>query len=124
VAIANFYGIPYSGGNAGSFAALDPATGAVIWQVADPNGAVDLAATAVSNGVVYVASAAGASNAPTMLALDASNGHTLWSYAAGSTVNAGATIVNDTVYWGSGYAHLGIPGYTGGNTFYAFTATK
>jgi polyvinyl alcohol dehydrogenase (cytochrome) len=35
--------------------------------------------------------------------------------------DAGATIVNGIVYWGSGYAHLGIPGYTGNNKFYAFT---
>ena len=56
-----------------------------------------------------------------MLALNAANGKTLWSFAAGSSVNAGATIVNDVVYWGSGYAHLGIPGYTGNNKFYAFS---
>jgi polyvinyl alcohol dehydrogenase (cytochrome) len=42
VAISNFYGIPYQSGNAGSWASLDPATGAILWQVADPNGAVDL----------------------------------------------------------------------------------
>jgi polyvinyl alcohol dehydrogenase (cytochrome) len=36
-------------------------------------------------------------------------------------VNAGATIVQETVYWGSGYAHFGIPGYTGNNKFYAFS---
>jgi polyvinyl alcohol dehydrogenase (cytochrome) len=59
---------------------------------------------------------------PTMLALDAATGRTLWSFAAGSSVNAGATIVDGDVYWGSGYAHLGIPGYTGNNRFYAFTA--
>ena len=41
-----------------------------------------------------------------MLALDASSGSTLWSYAAGSSVIAGATVSGDSVYWGSGYAHL------------------
>jgi polyvinyl alcohol dehydrogenase (cytochrome) len=121
VAIANLYGIPYSGGNAGSFAALDPATGAILWQVPDPNGAVDLGPMAVANGVVYADSMAGAATAPTMFALDASTGNTLWSFAAGSSVNAGATISGDSVYWGSGYAHLGIPGYTGNNKFYAFS---
>jgi polyvinyl alcohol dehydrogenase (cytochrome) len=55
-----------------------------------------------------------------MLALDATNGSTIWSYAAGSSVNAGATIVGENVFWGSGYTHLGIPGYTGNNKFYAF----
>ena len=121
VAIANLYGIPYSGGSAGSWSALDPATGAILWQVADPNGAVDLGPMAVAKGVVYADSMAGGATAPTMFALDASTGKTLWSFAAGSSVNAGAVISGDSVYWGSGYAHLGIPGYTGNNKFYAFS---
>jgi polyvinyl alcohol dehydrogenase (cytochrome) len=121
VAIANFYGIPYSAGGAGSWAALDPATGAILWQVADPNGAVDLGPLAVADGVVFASSMAGSATAPTMLGLSANNGKTLWSYAAGSSVNAGATISNGVVYWGSGYTHLGIPGYTGNNKFYAFS---
>jgi polyvinyl alcohol dehydrogenase (cytochrome) len=121
VAIANLYGIPYAGGNAGSFAALDPATGAIVWQVADPNGSIDLGPLAVGKGVVFAPSMAGSATAPTMLALDASSGNILWSYAAGSSVIAGATIVGDSVYWGSGYAHLGIPGFTANNKFYAFS---
>lgn len=127
VEIANLYGIPYAAfglpsslGSAGSWAALDPATGKILWQVKDPNGAVDLGPLAVASGVVYVASMAGSATAPTMLALDATDGSTLWSYAAGSSVNAGATIVGENVFWGSGYTHLGIPGYTGNNKFYAF----
>jgi polyvinyl alcohol dehydrogenase (cytochrome) len=121
VAVANFYGIPYAGGNAGSWAALDPATGQILWQVADPNGAIDLGPVTVANGVVYAGSMAGSVTAPTMFALDASSGKTLWSFAAGSSVIAGATVVGDYVFWGSGYAHLGIPGYTGNNKFYAFS---
>ena len=129
VAIANLFGIPYAGGSAGSFAALDPATGAILWQVADPNGAVDLGPVAVGKGVVFAGSmgdptfsgGAGSSTAPTMLALDASSGKTLWSYPAGSSVIAGAIVSGDSVYWGSGYTHLGIPGFTGNNKFYAFS---
>jgi polyvinyl alcohol dehydrogenase (cytochrome) len=120
VAIANLYGIPYAYGNAGSWAALDPATGTILWQKADPNGAVDIGPIAAANGVVYAGSMAGSATAPTMFALDAATGNTLWSFASGASVNAGATIVNGVVYWGSGYAHLGIPGYTGNNKFYAF----
>jgi polyvinyl alcohol dehydrogenase (cytochrome) len=56
-----------------------------------------------------------------MFALDASNGSTIWSFEAGSSVIAGATVVGENVFWGSGYAHLGIPGYTGNNKFYAFS---
>ena len=59
--------------------------------------------------------------APTMLALSASSGQTLWSFASGASVNAGATIVDGDVFWGSGYTHLGIPGFTGNNKFYAFS---
>ena len=57
-----------------------------------------------------------------MRALDAATGATLWSYhGAGASVNTGAAVVNGVVYWGSGYAHLGIPGWTGSTTFYAFS---
>ncbi len=121
VAIANLYGIPYAAGSAGSWSALDPATGKVVWQTADPNGAVDLGPLAVSKGVVYAPSMSGTANAPTMFALNASTGDVLWSYAPGSSVIAGASIAQDTVFWGSGYAHLGIPGFTGNTQFFAFT---
>jgi polyvinyl alcohol dehydrogenase (cytochrome) len=102
------------------WAALDPATGAILWQKADPNGAIDIGPLAAASGVVYAGSMGGAPGMPTMFALDASNGNTLWSFAAGSSVNAGAAIANEVVYWGSGYAHLGIAGQTGNNKFYAF----
>jgi polyvinyl alcohol dehydrogenase (cytochrome) len=122
VAIANLFAIPYSAGSAGSWAALDPATGAILWQKADPNGAIDIGPMTVANGVVYAPSMGTNASAPTMFALDAANGNTLWSFAPGSSVNAGATIVNGVVYWGSGYSHLGPLG-TGNNKFYAFKTT-
>jgi polyvinyl alcohol dehydrogenase (cytochrome) len=125
VSIANFYGIPWGGGSAGFWAALDPATGAVLWKTADPNGAVDIGPMTVANGVVYASSMAGDRNAETMLALDAATGVKKWGFAGGTSVNAGATVVDGVVYWGSGYTHLGIPGYTGGNNlFYAFTRSR
>ena len=74
----------------------------------------------VANGVVYAGSLSQKATAPTMLALDAATGNALWNFAPGVSVNAGATIVKDTVYWGSGYSNLGLG--TGGNhTFYAFS---
>jgi polyvinyl alcohol dehydrogenase (cytochrome) len=122
VQIANFYGIPSpSGRSAGSWAALDPATGAVLWHKPDPNDATVLAPMTVANGVVYAHSMAGGPSAPTMFALDATTGNTLWSFASGASVNAGATVVKGTVFWGSGYTNLGIPGFTGNNKFYAFS---
>jgi polyvinyl alcohol dehydrogenase (cytochrome) len=128
IAISNLYGIPYAAGSAGSWSALDPATGKILWQVADPNGSVDLGPLNVANGVLYAPSMAAASlyrpdapTAPSMFALNAATGKIVWSFAAGSSVIAGASVVGDTVFWGSGYTHLGIPGYTGNNKFYAFS---
>ena len=121
VAIANLYGIPWGGGFAGFWAALDPATGAILWSTADPNGSTDIGPLTVANGVVYASSMSGAAGAPTMLAFDAASGIQRWTFAAGSSVNAGATVVDGVVYWGSGYAHLGIPGFTGNDKFYAFS---
>ena len=121
VSIANLYGIPTPVGSAGSWAALAPETGAIVWQTGDPNGAIALGPLAVADGVVYASSMAGGATAPTMLALKANTGQILWSFAAGSSVNAGATIADGVVYWGSGYAFLGIPGFTGNNKFFAFS---
>ncbi len=54
-----------------------------------------------------------------MVALDASNGRTLWRFASGGSVIDGPSIVDGTVYWGSGYSHLSIG--TANNKLYAFT---
>jgi polyvinyl alcohol dehydrogenase (cytochrome) len=75
---------------------------------------------AVASGVIYASSMAGSTTAPTMFALNAADGSTIWSYAAGSSVIAGATIAGEKVFWGSGYTHSGTPGFTGNNKFYAF----
>ena len=121
VSIANLYGIPTANGGAGSWSALDPQTGAVLWQVGDPNAAIAIGPLTAADGVVFVSSMAGSPTAPTMLALNAETGQTLWTYASGSSVNAGAAVADGVVYWGSGYAHLGIPGFTGNNKFFAFS---
>jgi polyvinyl alcohol dehydrogenase (cytochrome) len=99
----------------GSWAALDPATGRILWQTAVPDGADGLGPPTVANGVVYVGSMARAGNQ--MYALDAATGAILWSYAAGGSVNAGAAVSRGSVYWGSGYARSG----SGNNKFYAFS---
>jgi polyvinyl alcohol dehydrogenase (cytochrome) len=121
VSIANLYGIPTAIGGAGSWAALDPATGNILWQVGDPNGAITLGPVTVADGAVFVSSMASGATAPTMLALKSDTGQILWSYAAGSSVNAGPAVSNGVLYLGSGYAHLGIPPYTGNNKFFAFS---
>jgi polyvinyl alcohol dehydrogenase (cytochrome) len=123
VAISNYNAISYSNlslGAAGSWAALNPATGAIVWQTADPNGSIDIGPMAVSNGVVYGSSLSQKTTAQNMVAMNAATGAILWSFDPGVSVNAGATIVNGTVYWGSGYSNLGL-GSGGKNTFYAFS---
>lgn len=108
--------------DAGSWGAIDVATGQILWQTADPNGSIDLGAVSVANGVVY-ASSMGATffpgDLPTMFALDAANGKTLWSFTSGGSVNSGPAIADGRVYWGSGYAHLGFGGAN--NKLYAFS---
>lgn len=97
----------------GSWMALDPATGKVIWQTADPQtetlpaptgtvGVWDLGPVTVANGVDFTASMAKTGNQ--MYALDAATGTILWRFAAGSSVNAAPAIVDGSVYWGSGYS--------------------
>jgi polyvinyl alcohol dehydrogenase (cytochrome) len=122
VAISNLNHTPYAAGSAGSWAALDAATGKIIWQKADPNGTLDLGPMTVSYGVVYAPSMG--ANAPNMYALDAATGNTLWSYKTAGSVIVGAVVVDRTVYWGSGYAHLPIPGFVGNNQFFAFTVPR
>ena len=119
-AISNMYGIPYtlkdgSTTTGGLWGALDPATGAILWQTADPNGAMDPGAVSVANGVVYAGSMGNpvgttgqASTKPTFFALNAATGKILWNYVSGGSVNAGAAIANGMVYWGSGYGHFGL----------------
>ena len=115
----------------GSWAALDPKTGKILWQTADPQvetlaafptpvGVWDLAPVTVANGVVYAASMAKLANQTQMFALDAETGKILWSYQAGSSVNAGPAVVHGSVYWGSGYSRSGIEG-SGNTKLYAFS---
>ena len=107
--------------NAGSWAALDALTGKIEWQVAASGQnplKPSLAAGAtgqmsVANGVVFAPSLSG-----DMVALDASNGRTLWKFASGGSVADGPSIVDGTVYWGSGYGHFKIG--TPNNKLYAF----
>lgn len=106
----------------GFFEALNAATGAIDWQVADPQGHyLDESFVSSANGVMYTGSAA--ATGPDMYALDGTTGHILWRYASGGAVWAGAAIVNGTVYWGTGYhtENFGL-GYNGDNNkLYAFT---
>jgi polyvinyl alcohol dehydrogenase (cytochrome) len=112
--------------NGGSWAALDPATGTILWQVPDPGmstvhpgqHALAMGPVTVANGVLYAPSMSGH-----MYALDASTGATLWSFLAPGSVNAAPAVVGGTVYWGSGYHNFPAadPLGTASNMFYAFS---
>jgi polyvinyl alcohol dehydrogenase (cytochrome) len=117
----------------GSWAALDPIKGTILWQTADPQvetlpslgvvGVWDLGPVTVANGVVYVSSMAKLADQYQMLALDATTGVILWKFGAGSSVNSGPAVVDGTVYWGSGYSRSRAEG-SGNNRLYAFSIDK
>jgi len=120
VAIANSDHLPYtlvpSGQHItwGAWSALDVATGKILWQTADPTAnTIDRGSVSVANGVMYAGS-----NSGQMYALDATTGNILWNFASGGTVIDGPSIVDGTLYWGSGYRN--IQG-TGNNKVFAFT---
>lgn len=107
----------------GFFEALNAATGKIDWEVADPQGGkiLDDSFVSTANGIMYAGSAA--ATGPNMYAFDGNTGKILWSYASGGAEFAGASIVGDTVYWGSGYHTQSIGlGYNGDNNkLYAFS---
>ena len=100
----------------GSWAALDPASGRILWQTPDPQGAPDLASLTVANGVLYGGSMAHTGDQ--MYALNTATGEVLWRFPAGGSIVGGPAVVDGGVYWGSGYARTG---GVGNNQFYAFT---
>jgi polyvinyl alcohol dehydrogenase (cytochrome) len=111
--------------NAGSWAALDPQNGAILWQIAATGqdvftpslGAAALGPLTVANGVVYAGSMSG-----DMVAINAKTGAILWKFASGASVNCAPSIVDGTLYWGSGYTQLSRG--TGNNKLYAFAIPR
>ncbi len=118
---------PYAGQvvTGGSWAALDPATGKILWQTPDPHGSFDTSYVSAANGVVYAGSLA--ATGTDMYALDAATGTILWSFASGGSVTGGASIAGGSVYWGSGYcgtACIGTGPLTNNNKVYAFGLSR
>ncbi|MGH7439988.1 MAG: PQQ-binding-like beta-propeller repeat protein [Polyangiaceae bacterium] len=106
----------------GSWAALDPATGRILWQVPNPTMTAPVGGASVNgpvtvvNGVVL----AGSMDAMgTLLAFEASTGRQLWSFASGATVYGAPAIAGGVVYWGNGYP-VRLTFGTPGNTLFAF----
>lgn len=110
----------------GSWAALDPSTGAIKWQVANPamtaptgNGTSVNGPVSTVNGLLF----GGSMDANgTMFALDGKTGNVLWSFQSGATVYGGPAISKGVVYWGNGYPNARLRFGTPGGTLYAFQA--
>lgn len=106
----------------GFWAALDAATGKILWQTVNPQRRYSADGFVSSaNGVMFANSAAPTGN--NMYALDAATGKIEWAFASGGPVWSGAAISNGSVYWGSGYARTKhFFGYSGGNNkLYGFS---
>jgi polyvinyl alcohol dehydrogenase (cytochrome) len=136
----------------GLWAALDAANGSPLWHKLDPimdttagfpRWGHDFGQVTVANGVVFATSTGGPpipaspgfpgapGYAGGFFALDASSGQILWSFTKDQDpsiggVNAGAAVVDGTVYWGGGgYSHLGNAfGIAGTPKLYAFQVKK
>jgi polyvinyl alcohol dehydrogenase (cytochrome) len=103
----------------GSWAALDPTTGKILWQTPAPTPAgatreaLAQSGVSVANGVVYSGTLSG-----DFVAMDAATGKILWTFASGGSVHSAPAIVNGVLYWASGYLGLGA---TTNDKLYAFT---
>jgi len=89
---------------AGFWTKLDAATGAIIWQVANPSGYKALSPmTLTASGVVF-----GGSQDPDgmIYALDASNGHVLKAFKSGASNGGGVAINAGRMVLGTGYNGL------------------
>jgi polyvinyl alcohol dehydrogenase (cytochrome) len=85
---------------AGGWAALDSTTGKILWTTVDPKGSRAEAPVSIANGVMY-----GCNLDPvngTMYALSAQTGAVLWSYNSGGACEAGVSIADGVLYWGTG----------------------
>ena len=105
----------------GFWTALDPATGRIVWQTAEPQGALVYAAPVAANGVLYVASLA--AKGDQMYALDPGTGAILWRFAAGGSVGAHPAVADGTVFWGSGFSGL-FPGTVPNDKVFAFSVDR
>lgn len=113
--------------NSGGWVAMDPTTGEVIWQTANPVPVAPAGGAAtVANGVLYGCAQSSFIEGflppgfplDNMFAMDAATGAILWSHYSGGACNSGAAVVAGTVYWGFGYP--GDAGAAGGSGFIAF----
>jgi polyvinyl alcohol dehydrogenase (cytochrome) len=119
----------------GFFSALDAVTGQILWQTRPVENGVPFLGGATgpvtsANGVVFACSFGQATLNPdfsvsghregAMYAIDAARGSILWRYPSGDFCAGGAAVSRGMVFWGTGYAQLGVPNLDGGGKLYAF----
>ena len=107
----------------GYWSALDPVTGAILWQTPDPQGSKNPGFVTAANDVVYAGSAEGSGG--NMYALDGATGTVLWSFASGGSVFSAPAVVHGALFWGSGYTRNaacpnGFNSCTANNKLYSF----
>jgi outer membrane protein assembly factor BamB len=85
-------------GHVGAVSALDPATGNIVWQHADPAPVVP--ALTYDNGLVI------AGTGSSLEMLDTATGHRLYGYTTGAVLYGPPSAANGTVYFGSGDGNL------------------
>jgi polyvinyl alcohol dehydrogenase (cytochrome) len=132
MAVANSDGVPFelidgTTIDQGFWSAIDAGTGEPIWHRPVPAGSFSpvfsgrptaQGPVTVAGDVLFAGSLATDPNDSTMFALDAATGDILWQFASGGSVNAGAAVVGNRVYWGSGYTFLDFG--VANNKLYAF----
>lgn len=117
----------------GLWGALAAETGEIVWQTADPDTIYPLEGEGINHWIYgnnlgrgYFAAPMGpltyynemifaGSFSGLMVALDARDGKILWTHRAKGSVVGAPSIVNDQLFWGSGY-HLGVQD----NTLWSF----
>jgi polyvinyl alcohol dehydrogenase (cytochrome) len=102
----------------GSVSALDGATGKILWQTKSPDGRSNFGPITVTgtgdNRLVFAGSSGNF-----IRAYDAKDGKILWEFDTGGAVGGGPTVVDGTLYVGSGYQTLRIG--KPNNKLYAFS---
>ena len=111
-------GVLYFGSEDGTFYALDPATGSLLWDYAMPGGLSSglQSSPAVMNGVAYVGSWDGS-----LYALDTSTGDLLWDYTTGDAVLSSPSVSGGMVYFGSRDHNFYALDASGGNILWNYT---
>lgn len=101
----------------GSVSAMDGVTGKLLWTTLSPDNKANFGPITVTgkgkSRLVWAGSVGGF-----IRAYDAASGKILWEYDTGGAVGGGPTVVDGTLYIGSGYKFLRIG--KGNNKLYAF----